>query len=176
VDCAGDFDNHGCDGGLPSHAFEYIREAGGLTTEDQYVYTAVDGNCTLPGKKQSVGIVGGSFNLSTVENDLLYAILNHGPVSIAYKVMPDFRPYISGVYTHANCPNGAMDVNHAVLAIGYGTENGMDYWLIKNSWGAAWGDNGFFKIQRGVNMCGIVNCNSYPMDVIDLNTPIEFLN
>jgi C1A family cysteine protease len=55
-----------------------------------------------------------------------------------------------------------MDVNHAVLAVGYGTDNGMDYWIIKNSWGAAWGDQGYFKMQRGVNMCGIVNCNSYP--------------
>lgn len=61
-----------------------------------------------------------------------------------------------------------MDVNHAVLAVGYGTLNGMDYWLIKNSWGATWGDNGYFRMQRGVNMCGIINCNSYPEDVVDL--------
>ncbi len=61
-----------------------------------------------------------------------------------------------------------MDVNHAVLAVGYGTLNGMDYWLIKNSWGATWGDNGYFRMQRGVNMCGIINCNSYPQDVVDL--------
>lgn len=61
-----------------------------------------------------------------------------------------------------------MDVNHAVLAVGYGTLNGMDYWLIKNSWGATWGDNGYFRMQRGANMCGIINCNSYPQDVVDL--------
>ena len=48
-----------------------------------------------------------------------------------------------------------MDVNHAVLAVGFGTMNGMDYWIIKNSWGATWGDSGYFKMQRGVNMCGI---------------------
>jgi cathepsin H len=67
-------------------------------------------------------------------------------------------------------------VNHAVLAVGYGTENGMDYWLIKNSWGTDWGMDGFFKIQRGVNMCGIAQCNSYPSSVTDLNNLEFWLN
>ena len=68
-----------------------------------------------------------------------------------------------------------MDVNHAVLAVGYGTVEGVDYWLIKNSWGEAWGDKGYFKMQRGVNMCGIVNCNSYPQEVYDLKSEQVFL-
>ena len=76
--------------------------------------------------------------------------------------------YHSGVYTTKDCKNGPDDVNHAVVAVGFGTENGVDYWLVKNSWSTKWGDNGYFKIQRGVNMCGINNCNSYPQDVTDL--------
>jgi cathepsin H len=63
------------------------------------------------------------------------------------------------------CKNSTADVNHAVLAVGYGTENGMDYWFVKNSWGAKWGVEGFFKIERGVNMCGVAVCTSYPIEV-----------
>ncbi len=75
--------------------------------------------------------------------------------------------YTSGVYTSDTCGNTQNDVNHAVLAVGYGTdlETGMDYWLIKNSWGTDWGDQGFFKIERGVNMCGIAECNSLPIQI-----------
>jgi len=80
-----------------------------------------------------------------------------------------FRDYKSGVYSSKTCNNTANDVNHAVVAVGFGHQDGMDYWIVKNSWGTAWGDNGFFKIQRGVNMCGVSNCNSYPQDVFDAN-------
>jgi len=60
-------------------------------------------------------------------------------------------------------------VNHAVLAVGYGTENGVDYWLVKNSWSADWGDKGYFKIVRGVNMCALAQCNSFPTDVEEIH-------
>jgi cathepsin H len=56
-----------------------------------------------------------------------------------------------------------MDVNHAVLAVGYGVENGIPYWLIKNSWGADWGADGYFKMELAKNMCGIATCASYPI-------------
>ena len=82
--------------------------------------------------------------------------------------MPGFKQYTGGVYINATCPNGPLDVNHDVMLVGYGTDLGVDYWLIKNSWGATWGDKGYFKIQRGVNMCGIVNCGSYPQDILDV--------
>lgn len=174
VDCAGNYDNHGCNGGLPSHAFEYIKDAGGITTEDQYAYAAVDQQCQLKPGSQVVG-VSGSFNISLNEDDLEQAIFQHGPVSVAYQVIPGFKDYKSGVYTTENCKNTADDVNHAVLAVGYGVENGTPYWIIKNSWGAAWGDNGYFKMEKGKNMCGIQNCNSFPKDVFDLTRGQTFL-
>ncbi|CDW75397.1 cysteine proteinase aalp [Stylonychia lemnae] len=179
VDCAQNFDNHGCNGGLPSHAFEYIKDNGGLSTEQNYPYHGVDQTCNIPSGTQVVGVVGGSVNLTTSEDDLKVAIYEHGPVSIAFQVVDDFMDYHSGVYASQVCGNGPMDVNHAVLAVGYGTEKvsgvDIDYWIVKNSWSASWGDQGFFKIQRGVNMCGLNNCNSYPQDVLNLSSAKEFL-
>lgn len=176
VDCAGDYDNHGCNGGLPSHAFEYIAAAGGLASEVDYPYVALTQNCTLKAGSQSVGVTGGSVNITQGdENELLHAVFEHGPVSIAYQVASDFRDYKSGVYSSKICNNTADDVNHAVVAVGFGNQDGMDYWIVKNSWGKTWGDNGFFKIQRGVNMCGVSNCNSYPQDVFDATQHVEVL-
>lgn len=86
-----------------------------------------------------------------------------GPVSIAFQVITSFNRYVSGVYSVKNCGKTTKDVNHAVLLTGYGTENGMKYWSVKNSWGASWGIKGYFKIERGVNMCAIAQCNSYPL-------------
>lgn len=166
VDCAGDFDNHGCSGGLPSHAFEYIKAAGGISTEDAYPYFAADKNCTVNPDTFSIEVVGGSVNITEGdEEDLANAIFAHGPVSIAFEVVGNFRDYKTGVYVSDTCKNGSSDVNHAVLAVGYGVEDDVPYWLIKNSWGAAWGDEGFFKMKRGVNMCGVAQCNSFPQGV-----------
>jgi len=168
VDCAGAYDNHGCSGGLPSHAFQYINDIGGLETETDYPYKAVDQNCSHDPSKASVGISGGSVNITQGDEvELLHAVFQNGPVSIAYQVAPGFKDYKTGVYSSTVCNSTAQDVNHAVVAVGFGHQDNMDYWIVKNSWGTTWGDNGFFKIQRGVNMCGISNCNSYPLDVVD---------
>ena len=169
VDCAGDFDNHGCEGGLPSHAFEYIMYAGGLTDEASYPYMAVDQKCNVNAIDPIVAVQGGSVNISTSEVDMQVALFENGPVSVAFQVIDGFKNYAGGVYANSTCKNGTDNVNHAVLAVGYGTEAGVDYWLIKNSWGAAWGLAGYFKMQRGVNMCGVAMCNSYPASVIDAN-------
>ena len=173
VDCAGDYDNNGCNGGLPSHAFEYISDNGGLTTESLYPYKAVDQTCGVKSLQRSVGVVGGSVNITqNDENELQDALFNHGPVSVAFEVVDDFMDYSTGVYSSTDCKSSTMDVNHAVLAVGYGTENGSPYWIVKNSWSTQWGDQGYFKILRGKNMCGIAQCNAYPKDVIDLNNPV----
>ena len=79
-------------------------------------------------------------------------LVSKGPVSAAFSVYADFPTYKSGVYQHKT---GQMLGGHAVEIIGYGTESGTDYWLVKNSWNEEWGDNGTFKILRGSNECGI---------------------
>ena len=91
------------------------------------------------------------------------AVGNIGPVSIAFQVKGDFKLYTSGVYSNPDCSSSPQDVNHAVLATGYGVENGVAYWYVKNSWSEYWGDEGYFKIERGNNMCGVATCASYPL-------------
>ena len=163
VDCAGDFDNHGCNGGLPSHAFEYIKHVGGIQQEKDYPYKAETLSCHFDKSKVVAHVSGGAVNITAgSEHELDEALATVGPVSIAFEVVDDFRDYKSGVYQSKTCKNGPMDVNHAVLAVGYGVEKGVKYYIVKNSWGAVWGDQGFFKIKRGVNMCGVAVCNSYP--------------
>jgi len=163
VDCAQAFDNHGCEGGLPSHAFEYIRY-NGLTTEDQYVYHGKDQKCQYT-KSMAVGSCAGSQNITQgAENELVDAIANVGPVSIAFEVASDFRFYKDGVYNSKVCKSGPQNVNHAVLAVGYNsTVSNMPYYIIKNSWGATWGMDGYFLMIRDKNMCGIATCASYPL-------------
>lgn len=154
--------------------------AGGISTETSYPYYATDDPCTVEASTFALEVDGGSVNVTEGDEvSLKTAVYTAGPVSVAFEVYGDFRDYSSGVYSSDGCGNTAMDVNHAVLAVGYGTLDGMDFWDVKNSWGADWGDEGFFKIQRGVNMCGIAMCNSYPKDVTDLtgklSKPVEFL-
>ncbi|MCH94018.1 thiol protease aleurain-like, partial [Trifolium medium] len=97
------------------------------------------------------------------EDELKHAVAFARPVSVAFEVEGDFKLYKKGVYTSTTCGNTPMDVNHAVLAVGYGVEDGVPYWLIKNSWGGDWGDHGYFKMELGKNMCGVATCSSYPV-------------
>lgn len=162
VDCATDFNNFGCHGGLPSQAYEYIKYNGGLDTEETYPYLGVNSICKF--KPESVGVkVVDSVNITLgAEDELKHAVGVVRPVSVAFEVVKGFRFYKSGVYTSDTCGSSPMDVNHAVLAVGYGVEDGIPYWLIKNSWGTHWGDDGYFKMELGKNMCGVSTCASYP--------------
>jgi len=164
VDCARKFNNFGCNGGLPSQAFEYIRYNGGIDTETSYPYRGFDSSCKF--NKNNIGAkVSDVVNITALaENDLVDAVANKGPVSICFDVVGDFMHYTSGVYDSKRCRSGQKDVNHAVLAVGYNvTESGQNYWIVKNSWGKRWGNNGYFWILRGSNECGLAQCASYPI-------------
>ncbi|CAH0482923.1 unnamed protein product [Peronospora belbahrii] len=165
LDCAQNFDNHGCKGGLPSHAFEYVKYNGGLDKEDTYPYEAKEGKCKF--NTYHVGVqVNQVVNITSRNEKELEAVVGLiGPVSIAFQVVSDFRFYKSGVYESTKCRSGEKDVNHAVLSVGYGVEDGKKHWIVKNSWGSKWGMDGFFQIARGSNMCGLADCASYPVVV-----------
>ncbi|KAJ6826896.1 oryzain gamma chain-like [Iris pallida] len=163
VDCAKAFNNFGCNGGLPSQAFEYIKYNGGLDTEQSYPYAGVNGICSF--KPENVGVkVIDSVNITLgAEDELKHAVGVVRPVSVAFEVVKGFKLYKGGVFTSDSCGTSPMDVNHAVVAVGYGVENGVPYWLIKNSWGEDWGVDGYFKMELGKNMCGVATCASYPI-------------
>ncbi|KAG8516404.1 Pro-cathepsin H [Galemys pyrenaicus] len=149
--------------GLPSQAFEYIRYNQGIMGEDAYPYRAREGRCKFqPGK--AIAFVKDVANITMDdEQAMVEAVALHGPVSFAFEVTEDFMMYRRGVYSSTSCHKTPDKVNHAVLAVGYGEENGVPYWIVKNSWGPQWGMNGYFLIERGKNMCGLAACASFPV-------------
>lgn len=162
---------------MPSHAFEYIKYAGGIDTEDSYAYHASqDGPCLASSKSYGAHVAEVYNITSGDEDDLVTAIADVGPVSVAYDVSPDFRFYSHGVYDSFNatsnsvmCKSDSMSVNHAVVAVGYSEtaattdKPSVPFYIIRNSWGTSWGMEGYFWIKRGENLCGISDCASFPI-------------
>ncbi|XP_031504445.1 ervatamin-B-like [Nymphaea colorata] len=161
VDC--DFYDYGCRGGQMRNAFEYVQENHGLTVELAYPYRGVDEPCREPSPKNA-SILGYEDVPENNEQALLQAVANQ-PVSVAIDANSrDFRFYSSGIFT-GEC---GTTLNHGVAAIGYGVgRNGMRYWIVKNSWGTRWGENGYVRMQRDVEeeegLCGIAMSASYPV-------------
>lgn len=169
VDCAEAFDNHGCNGGLPSQAFEYIMYNGGLDSMKSYPYVCGDGDCkptsgSCKYKEDSIGVrVTAVHNFTELDEQSMMEVVGlQQPVSVAFEVVDDLMHYTSGVYSSTKCHNTPDQVNHAVLAVGYGTDSGTKYWTIKNSWSEDWGNRGYFNMEKDVNMCGVAVCSSYP--------------
>jgi C1A family cysteine protease len=152
VDCS--TQNSGCNGGLMDYAFQYIEKKG-LELESEYAYKARDGTCKY-NKSDAVGTVSTFTDLQKTFSQMK-AGLSHGPVSVAIEAdQSAFQMYTGGVLT-SGC---GTKLDHGVLAVGYGTESGQDYILVKNSWGASWGVSGYIKIAP--NQCGILTAASYP--------------
>jgi len=147
VDCSGSTGNQGCNGGWPKWALTYIEKNGGFCDQAGYPYTGRDGTCKTTCQK--VVQVAAHKELNS-EAQLVPAI-ELAPISIAITASSAFQSYKTGVFTGA-CPG---QVNHAVLLTGYGTEGSTDYWWIKNSWGASWGDKGYIRFPRGQNKCSM---------------------
>jgi len=155
VDCAGSAGNQGCNGGLMDDAFNYIIKNGGLAGESDYPYTARDGTCK---KLASVSSITGFKDVAKASETGLMSAIGTQPVSIAVDAQFGWQTYGGGVFS--GCFAKALD--HGVLLVGYGTDAGKDYWIVKNSWGANWGEKGFIRLIRNKDECGLADAASYP--------------
>ncbi|KAL9976056.1 hypothetical protein ACROYT_G013291 [Oculina patagonica] len=165
VDCSTKYGNNGCFGGLPIDAFRYIKDNGGIDTEASYPYKAIKGKCQF--KKADVGATETGFMhiKKGSESALQSAVATVGPISVGIDASHDsFQLYHEGVYNEPLCESSSDWLDHAVLVVGYGTYQGQDYWLVKNSWGTGWGMQGYIMMSRNRNnQCGIATSASYPL-------------
>ncbi|CAJ0953468.1 unnamed protein product, partial [Mesorhabditis belari] len=153
----------GCDGGWPSSALKRIMITG-TETEKQDHYLAGKGVCPLglAEKKRPVAAhpISNWANLTGDVDAMVDFIANKAPFAFCMMICEDFFGYESGVYDSTNCTEDNAVGGHAVAVMGYGTtDTGIDYWLVRNSWGPTWGEDGYFKIRRGTNVAGCEDSN-----------------
>jgi len=159
MDCV--YHHDSCEtGGSREDAFDYIKKHG-IATAKSYPYMERFKRCHHP-QHIAARIKGFHMIQEGNEDELKHTVALRGPVTVAiddrhYK----FQHHTKGVYSEPSC--SSYDLHHAVLVVGYGRENNQDYWLIKNSWGKTWGENGYVKLARGKNMCGVATEAGYPV-------------
>jgi C1A family cysteine protease len=146
VDCSGKYGNQGCNGGLMTSSFNFVKD-NGIVEDSQYPYVAVQQTCKIP---------TGPFKISgfteVKDCNTQATALNSRPISVAVDAT-NWSTYKSGIFN--NC---GTRLNHGVLLVGITDQ----YWRIKNSWGTAWGESGYIRLARG-NTCGVCNMSAYPL-------------
>jgi len=162
VDCDNNGD-HGCNGGLMDNAFAWAKSNGGVCSESDYSYNAKKGDCQDKTCGTHYAQPSSYTDVQKNSESALMSALEKQPVSVAIEAdQSTFQLYKSGVLTAACGTN----LDHGVLAVGYGTDNGVNYWTVKNSWGPNWGEGGYIRLSRDVSQrqgqCGILSSASYP--------------
>lgn len=164
VDCDTSY-NEGCNGGLMDYAFEFIINNGGIDSEEDYPYKGTDGRCDQNRKNAKVVTIDSYEDVPANDEQALKKAVAGQPVSVAIEAGGRaFQLYDSGVFD--GICGTALD--HGVVAVGYGTENGKDYWIVRNSWGKSWGESGYIRMARNIaaastGKCGIAMEASYPI-------------
>jgi len=144
--------DNGCGGGLPENAYKWLTSSNGgkVDTEKSYPYTSGKGSSGSCQSGKTVGAtIKSSLSIKGSEGELATWVNKNGPVAIGVDAS-QFQSYKSGIMS--NC--GGRSLDHGVTIVGY--ESGS-YWKIKNSWGRSYGENGYIRVKRGVNCCGLNN-------------------
>lgn len=168
VDCSTPrtgYANYGCDGGWPTRVLKYLQDVEWATRETCYPFVRRQNACRFKKVNSTEGCsVRASVNdqkkiqykVLRNERDILYHVANTGPVITVMKASDKFLFYSKGIFDDPRCSRRRDDVDHAIVIVGYGAENGKNYWIIKNSWGTTeWGQGGYGLYKRGTNACSI---------------------
>ncbi|XP_039610675.1 procathepsin L-like [Polypterus senegalus] len=164
VDCSKDYGTYGCKGAWMGNAYKYVLYNGGIESALTYPYIAKDNQpCHYNSSRSAASITDYKFLPKGNEQALADALATIGPITVAVDAsLPSFQFYKSGIYNDPRC--SSTKLNHAVLLIGYGSEAGQDFWVIKNSWNTSWGENGYMKMARNnTNFCGIAAYTLFPV-------------
>nr|XP_043625831.1 zingipain-2-like [Erigeron canadensis] len=163
IDCDVDNGDTGCVGGIMEHAYEFVIHNGGITAADDYPYVAKEHKCNKSKAKISAVTIKEYQKVPAKDEKSLEAAVSKQPVSVAIAAGFLFQLYSHGIFTG---PCGTH-LNHAVTVVGYGEENGTKYWIVKNSWGKDWGEDGYMRIKRGTRgrkgKCAITMDATYPV-------------
>ncbi|TKS81148.1 Dipeptidyl peptidase 1 [Collichthys lucidus] len=155
--------SQGCDGGFPYLIGKYAQDFG-IVDESCFPYVGKESPCGLPQNCRRIYTADyyyiGGFYGGCSETAMMMDLVKNGPMGVALEVYPDFMHYKEGIYHHTGLGDSYNPfelTNHAVLLVGYGRchMTGEKYWIVKNSWGANWGEDGFFRIRRGSDECAI---------------------
>lgn len=151
VDC--DKLDEGCNGGLPSNAYEAIMKLGGIESEADYDYEGRDDKCKFNRTEVAVKI-NGAVNISSNENEMKAWLYQNGPISIGINAFA-MQFYWGGISHPWKIFCDPSELDHGVLIVGYGVKGTEPYWIVKNSWGEDWGEKGYYLVYRGSGVCGL---------------------
>lgn len=156
---------YGCSGGLMDYAYYYIikNQGGSFNSGTDYPYVGYDQSCSF-NKNRAIGKISNFIYVTEgSESDLALKVSQYGPVAVAIDASNwSFQLYSSGIYDESSC--SSEDLDHGVGCVGYGSENSVNYWIIRNSWGTSWGEQGYIRMVKDKNnQCGEASMACVPI-------------
>jgi cathepsin F len=152
VDC--DTQDSGCEGGDPPTAYQFVISEGGMENQSDYPYTASDGTCNFQANLAKITISGWKYAAQNGdETSLKNNLVQYGPMSICVDAEP-WQDYTSGILMGSDCDT---QLDHCVELVGYDMTGSTPFWIVRNSWGLDWGENGYIRLQYGQDTCGLAD-------------------